>query len=364
PLMLAGLMMALASCSKMDEYKQYMSEGETRYVGRADSAIAYPGKNRILLSWLLISDPNITRCKVYWDNRADSAEISVEKTGGIDTIYLMLENMEERTYNFELFTYDDDGNSSVPVYETGAAYGEKYQSVLLPRLISEAWYRNDTAVITLGAPGNDLYGTQLLYVTGSGETAEVLVEPGQDVLLLTDFKKGASFRYRTLYLPASLAIDTFYTDFLEEELSYEMDRSKWTISGLSSDEAEGEGAHNGRAVHTIDNTPETFWHTQWQGTQPGPPHFIAFDLGAAETVNGLYFEPRQGSGSGNAKDLRIEWSLDGLAWTEAGNYAFPNDPGRHVVFLESVVEARYLKVTVDSSHGDQMSTFFAEVGAF
>src|SRR5690606_23754513 len=153
--------------------------------------------------------------------------------------------------------------------------GEKYQSVLLPRLISEAWYRNDTAVITLGAPGNDLYGTQLLYVTGSGETAEVLVGPGQDVLLLTDFKKGASFRYRTLYLPDSLAIDTFYTAFLEEELLYEMVRSKWTISWFSSEEAEGEGAHNGRAVHAIGNNLETFWHTQWQGTQPGRPHFVA-----------------------------------------------------------------------------------------
>ncbi|TCS90272.1 F5/8 type C domain-containing protein [Anseongella ginsenosidimutans] len=361
---LAGLLAGLASCSEMDDYKQYLPEGEIRYVGRADSVMVYPGKNRILFTWLLISDPNVSRCKVYWNNRGDSAEIAVQKTAGIDTIYLLLENMTERTYNFEIYTYDDEGYSSVPVFESGTVYGDKYQAVLLPRLVNEAWLREDTAVLDFAAPGNEVVGTELKYTSISGQEATFMVHPDSSQAKIADYKPGTPFQYRTLYLPDSLSIDTFYTEFLTGEVLEELDRSSWSVSGFSSEEASGEGEDNGHAIHALDDDINTFWHTQWEGAEPGPPHYLAIDAGAEVTFNGFIFTPRQGSASGNAKDIEIAVSTDGVAWEPAGTFTLENTDDRHLVFLTSPIQAKYFKVTVNASHGDQNSTFFAEVGAF
>ena len=361
---LAALLAGMASCSKMDDYKAYMPEGEIRYVGTADSVRIYPGKNRLLLSWLLISDPNVVRCVVYWNNKTDSVILNVQKTAGIDTINLMLENMAERSYNFEIYTYDADGNRSVPVFENGTAFGERYQEVLLPRLVKEAWLRDNTAVLSLDVPGSDVFGTELIYTSISGQPARLIIPPDSAEARISDYKAGTTFEYRTMYLPDTLSIDTFYTDFLTGEVLSELDRSSWSVSGFSSEEASGEGENNGHAIHALDNDISTFWHTQWEGAEPGPPHYIAIDAGAETMFNGFIFTPRQGSTSGNAKDIEIAVSADGAAWEPAGDFTLENNDERHLVFLASPVQTRYFRVTINSTHGDKNSTFFAEIGAF
>lgn len=41
-------------------------------------------------------------------------------------------------------------------------------------------------------------------------------------------------------------------------------KTNWTILSVDSEEATGEGANNGHAIHAIDGVESTFWHTQWQ----------------------------------------------------------------------------------------------------
>jgi hypothetical protein len=52
----------LLACSKMDDtYDDFIKDGEIVYVGRVDSARAYPGNNRMDLSMLLTADPRISK---------------------------------------------------------------------------------------------------------------------------------------------------------------------------------------------------------------------------------------------------------------------------------------------------------------
>lgn len=44
--------------------------------------------------------------------------------------------------------------------------------------------------------------------------------------------------------------------------SLEIDRSGWSVHSFDSEESNGEGPNNGRAVHAIDNNNNTFWHTR------------------------------------------------------------------------------------------------------
>src|SRR5215208_5798550 len=89
------------ACGKMDDtYKDFIKNGEIIYTGRVDSVQAYAGKNRIGLSMLLVSDPKITKVKVFWNNGRDSAVQNVVRTIGVDTVRFLLTNLTEGTYSF------------------------------------------------------------------------------------------------------------------------------------------------------------------------------------------------------------------------------------------------------------------------
>src|SRR4051794_12345471 len=91
----------IISCRKQDDYKKFLTGGEILYTGKAGSVQVHPGRNRVELYWLLLSDPTIVRSKVYWNNHTDSTEVAINRTAGIDTIRLLISNLAERTYDFE-----------------------------------------------------------------------------------------------------------------------------------------------------------------------------------------------------------------------------------------------------------------------
>lgn len=206
------LIFLLGACSKRDAYKSFLEEKEIKYTGKADSVKVYPGRNRIKLSWLLTGDPKVSRCKVYWNARTDSAEVSVKRTDDVDTISLILEDMNEGAYNFDIYTFDDSGNRSVLVSASGISYGSQYQASLLNRAVKSAELKEDKGVTVWYDADGTAIGTEVKYRNNAGNTRSLLLEAGADSLILPDYKAGSKFEYRTLYLPDSAAIDTFYTD--------------------------------------------------------------------------------------------------------------------------------------------------------
>src|SRR3546814_11759755 len=98
----------------MDEIlRDFYKDGEIIYPGKADSLKAYPGRYRLGLSWLILADPKATRAKIFWNNRQDSLEMDMVRTSHTDTVEVMFENLEEKAYTFEVFTFDNAGNQSV-----------------------------------------------------------------------------------------------------------------------------------------------------------------------------------------------------------------------------------------------------------
>lgn len=207
----------VCACSKPDDYKKYLENGEILYTGKADSLQIHPGRNRIQLSWLLISDPKISKSKIYWNNRQDSLIVDVKRTPGVDTIRYFVSNLEERAYTFEVYNYDRDGNPSVKSEITGFVYGPLYEEALLSRAFNSAEMKEGNAVINwvnIDTTGG-IIGMQLQYTTSDQVAHDTIVaaSPEGQVTTLHNVLSASSFRYRTLYLPDKLAIDTFYTAF-------------------------------------------------------------------------------------------------------------------------------------------------------
>lgn len=207
----------ISACTKQDDYKKYLGNGEILYTGKADSLLVHAGRNRVQLSWLLISDPKISRAKIYWNNRKDSAMLDIKRTSGVDTIRYIISNLEERAYTFEVYNFDRDGNTSVRSEATGFVYGRFYEDALLTRAFSNAEMKNGQAEISwanIDTTGG-IIGMQLQYTTNDNVAHDTIVaaQPEGQVTVLPNYLSMSSFRYRTLYKPDKLAVDTFYTPF-------------------------------------------------------------------------------------------------------------------------------------------------------
>ncbi len=222
------------SCTEMDHtYRDFWENGELVYPARPDSVTVLPGRNRIGLEWEISADPNVVSAKMYWNNKSDSLELSIEP--GLTRI--MLEDMKEGVYSFTLYIYDNKGNQSIPNHVTGRVYGDNYQQSLLVRLIKEAYYDEEENLMYVlwGDPADATsFASELAYKNTNGDIHVVQVDPDADTLVFDDYDvMSGIFNYRTAYLPAPTALDTFYTPFHEAKVKgpiRELDRTGWTVT--------------------------------------------------------------------------------------------------------------------------------------
>ncbi|WP_212006468.1 DUF4998 domain-containing protein [Chitinophaga sp. HK235] len=227
-LLLGAVIVAFSACTKMDDtYKQFLEGGEIIYTGRVDSLKVFPGKNRVLLSWYLVSDPKITKCRVFWNQRTDSAEVAVKRTGGVDTVKLLLDKLPENIYTFQVYTYDNAGHSSVKEEAIGNVYGDAYTATLSNRPVRSAKYdatKKETTIWWFGV-NNQVVKVEVVYTNTAG-VQTTLTQMADSVpalprdpmefrasLKLPGYQAGTPFKYRTAYKPVKIAIDTFYTAY-------------------------------------------------------------------------------------------------------------------------------------------------------
>lgn len=221
---LAVLLAVLSlSCTKSDEYKKFLSSGPQTFPAKADSLKVFTGRYRVMLSWIIVSDPSVTKARIYWNNRADSMEVPIQKVTLPDTVKAVVSNLEEKPYTFEVFTFDKYGNRSVGVSASGRSLGERYEEALLDwginmKIIIGAAPPYNSALVNWGAFYLDgLIGVRVTYTDKDGADQDVLVPadpvaaPPVVTSMFEKFVPGASFSYSTLYLPEATAIDTMHT---------------------------------------------------------------------------------------------------------------------------------------------------------
>lgn len=204
-------MLSVLSCNKMQAtYKEFLVDRS--YTGKPDSIRVRSGRNRVELTWLLLSDPKIASYKVLWNNGKDSVVNTVVKTDHVDTVRLMIENLREDIHFFDIYHYDKRGVPSVRATAVGHVYGERYEKSLLNRLVSFKRRGNDLHLDWTDADAT-MREVELLYTDADGNAVRHIVPAQRLTDTLLNFPQGGSFSYRTAYLPDSTALDTCYTKY-------------------------------------------------------------------------------------------------------------------------------------------------------
>jgi hypothetical protein len=244
-LILAG---CFTSCSKQDAtYSDFLKNGEIVYNGKPEQLEVLPGNNRAQLQWYIVSDPKITKAKIFWNNPAqidgkdpepgeriggrDSVEINIQRSSGTDSVKVLIDRLKEGIYTFDVFMYDNAGHSSVKSEVIGNVYGDTYQNSISNRPLNTAlldttesksdvyleWFGVAQQAVKIDLKYTDVSGTSktihMQKVVNPSDPRSGMIWETTDTLW--NYKEGELFTYRTAYLPEPNSIDTFYTDYVE-----------------------------------------------------------------------------------------------------------------------------------------------------
>jgi hypothetical protein len=221
---LLGLILSVFSCTNADEYLKFTEGGPISYTGKIDSLKFFPGRNRVKIQGLIISDPKVSELRVYWNNKKDSAVVAINRTSGVDVVSSIIENLPENIYNFEVKTFDAKGNSSISQSISSQTYGERYQASLTDRKIVSSSL-SSTQSLTIDFATMDLttgaYATEVVYTDNLNVDHTVTVPVTQNQLVVPNYKIGSRFKQRSLFLPVLnskfTSIDIFYTSFVSKD---------------------------------------------------------------------------------------------------------------------------------------------------
>ncbi len=330
-----------SGCKEMDStYKEYLVPGGITYPGKAKNPMVYSGHNRVKIEWQRGTDPNVTYARVFWNNYSDSIEVLMP--GDADLITSLIENLPENIYSFFIHTFDDKGNVSVPVETSGTVYGENYIEVLQNRHISKIlmddsakiwiyWVEPDLTNITLGM--------EVKYTDKGNREHLKFFDVKENISILENYDATTTFLYRTLYIPDSLSIDTFYTSFEENTKEIMLANAAWEVINFSTQHP----GDNNKAANFIDGNPGTRWQTHASGSVY--PHFLVVDMGFDATFSG--FEIFRRTDDNKAPDtFQFLVSIDNKTWIDLGIFDFnrfinggqfyeisPNAKGRYFKFV-------------------------------
>jgi hypothetical protein len=280
------------SCKKKDtEFRDLLGGKELVYPGLPANTNFRSGNKRILLQWNPSPDPTITKYVVYWNNNADSMVVNATSHRPSDTVKVLIPNLQEYVYSFNIYSFDNAGNKSIPLPLNNArVYGPLYTAGLLNRGYNATtpYAVNSNGSVTLNfiTPDTINISTTIRYTNNSNAVVEKLVSADSSSVTLPDYKAGTNVLYRSAYVPVRNAIDTFVTnafDTFPKIFTYvQANKSLFQERKLLND------------VDTYE--PGTSVSKLWDGTvtpQGYPnifhsdgsylPHVLTFDMGATYT---------------------------------------------------------------------------------
>lgn len=226
------------SCKNiMDFHQEFIKNGEIVYLAKLDSVVSYSGKGRVQLSGYLNNAFNVNKIMVYWNNKADSMAFNYAKVKDTDSLNLIIPNLEEKSYIFDIYTVNNVGNRSIKVSVAGTSYGKLYRDNLAPRT-SKGFSFDGKILKSIWLAADALEkGTQISYTTESNTTAILFLPKDSTQIVLTNQKYGTSLSYQTVYVPEKTSIDTFYTALTVRPVIYNPYIGDFVSTGTITDPA-------------------------------------------------------------------------------------------------------------------------------
>lgn len=346
---------ALSSCDDfMDVHKEYIEGGEIIYAPKPDTISFVAGKDRILFHCRTYNAPNVKSVDVYWNDGLDSLIIPVSLGSGYDSLDVVLDNMQEKSYTFNVHMTDHFGHKSLPVTNFGSSYGVSYQSTLNDRRIKGISLFDTGGVIDWYSSMEGLVRNEIRYTRKDGTEALVCMSAKEYAVTCADIQPGSTFKYRSLYIPEEEAIDTFATAWKTHEEAfpseYKFDRTNWAVLAVSDETASDGGGKDA----LIDDKLDTWWHSNYTDGDTPLPHWAVIDMMSPKDMSKVEIYRRSGTTDTKSVEFYIGNSPDANAadWVRLATGVFGEGDRLELLIPESMNtnQGRYLKILLPDSN--------------
>lgn len=368
-LMFTFVIFIMGGCGGMDEtYRDFLKDGRIIYTATpGDSLNVHPGRNRLKLSWPAAPDPKVSEARIYWNSRSDSLMVNIKNpsNGRVD---IMINDLPEGTYLFEMYTYDDLGHRSVKKDFVGHTFADRYQQTLLVRPVNEAIIiGNEVTAYWGGNPNSQAYYTEIEYTDLDNKARKVRAYANADISVLDNFPPDqTTIRYRTAYLPTPLAIDTFFTDYDTQRVkgpAIELSKTGWTAETSSFDDRAGANYRPGS--NAIDGNQTTIWVNKTSTPYNVYPHTITVDMKAIyENLEGFAIITRVGDAAARPKEVELFTSLNGADWVPHGRVELANSGDKQMIEISEPIRAQYFRMVGINAHVAGGNIALAEIGMY
>ena len=324
------------SCTqKPDDFRDFLNGEEVKYPGAITKSYVQPGNLRLGIGWSPSPDPSVTFYRVYWNNRLDSTDVPATSHSATDTIFTIINNLQEYTYSFFVYSFDAKGNRSIPT-EIGNArvYGATYRQSLMNRpinltdpydLLNDAGNQVTLKFLT---PDTSNTSTVIRYINTSDVLSELSVMPGQNEVTLNDYKYGTSVAYQSFYKPTALSLDSFSTTIVDTFPKIEfgivdVNKGLFSIVNLPFDVQPYEDGTSVAKLWDGSDGPQGYPNIFHSNGNSQLPHHFTMDMGQ------LYDSLRTVEVTGrNCCHNPVEYEIWGIPdLTNAATTVPGNDPG-------------------------------------
>ncbi len=291
-----SLALGLVCCTKKDtEFKDFLQAHEIVYPG-VPAAVSYrAGNSRVMLLWKPSPDPGIKKYLVYWNNRANSSVVTAG--AGLDTMRVLISNLQEYVYSFTLYSVDAVGNRSIPMLINNVrVFGPLYSSGLLNRAYNATnpyvVNANNSVTLNFNAPDTINVATSIRYTNNAGNLVTAQMSPDSSTVTLADYKFETPVLYKSSYIPQQRALDTFYVAAFDtfpniiKPISYmECNKALFSELHLPNDVGTYKSGTSISKLWDGSQGPQGYPNIFHSDGGSGMPHIITFDMGA--TYNNL-----------------------------------------------------------------------------
>ncbi len=232
-LSIAAVAALFASCGSQDEiYKEWVKKGGYDYPAKAINLSSVSGYQNVIVSWEKPMDPAVMTARLFWDNYAKSIDIDyADYPDG--KVSMLVGDLEDRSYTFDIVNYDDAGNQSLASEITVSPYGDGWMVSRSERTVNLARMEGRNAKIVMSKSTDEMIATRFRYKNLQDEwvECETILKPGETEVTFKDALKGKRFEYSSSFCPSE-GKDTVWRAWTKSEdgISYQLDGSRWNVA--------------------------------------------------------------------------------------------------------------------------------------
>ena len=234
-LLTVGVAVALSSCGGQDEiYKEWVKKGGYDYPAKAVNLSSVIGYKSVIINWEKPMDPAVRTATLFWDNYAGSKSIDyADYPDG--KVSMSVDNLEDRSYTFDIVNYDDAGNRSLAAEITVSPYSDSWMVTRSERTVTRAEMvgGNKDARIVMSKATDEMVATRFRYKNLQDEwvECETILKPGENEVTFPNALKGKRFEYSSSFCPKN-GKDTVWTNWTKsvDGISYALDGKRWNVA--------------------------------------------------------------------------------------------------------------------------------------